>query len=346
MELKTGKNIWGKAKQLFLVVLFVLLFRIIYVDLYQHLQINYNFYLSDYVRLFFTDILALSVSVILNVLFIWLLGRKYMHVEKPILRNLIVLLYILSVSGITALLLNRNHLFNHAQSTFYNAHLIISYLATLLINAIFVLCCDLFLFFRNSRTAIKQEGDKKRKAQYQYQQLKQQLNPHFLFNSLNVLDYLVQNEERQRASDFIRKMAGVYRYLLETGENKLVCISEEIHFVEMYTDLLKERFPEGLFLYVNIPEMYSQCQVIPCGLQILVENAIKHNIVSADAPLHIDIYITNGMIAVKNNLQPRMNRNSTGLGLANIKKQYNDIANKGINIQKRDGFFVVELPLL
>lgn len=342
MGIYTRKNILGKAKQLFLVVLFVLLFRIIYVDLYQHLQSNYNFYLSDYVRLFFKDILTLSVSAICNVLFIWLLRKMKFLAEKSVVRNIVVLLYILFISAVNAILLSRS--FRHGD--IFSEHFIISYLAALLINAIFVICCDLFLFFRNSRTAIKQEGDKKRKAQYQYQQLKQQLNPHFLFNSLNVLDYLVQNEERQRASDFIRKMAGVYRYLLETGENKLVTIAEELHFVEMYTDLLQERFPEGLFLHIDVPDTYRQCQVIPCGLQILVENAVKHNIVSVDNPLRISISVEEDMILVKNNLQPRITQDSTGVGLANIRKQYNDIANKVIRVSKQDGCFVVELPLL
>ncbi len=335
-----------KSRQLFWFILLVFLFRIVYVNLYQHLQINYDFYLSDYVRIFFKDILTLSISAACNVLFIWLLRKKTMHAERPIARNVILIAYILLISVISTILLNRAGLLGQAKTALHTEYWVISYLATLLINVCFVICCDLFLFFRDSRNAIKQESDKKRKAQYQYQQLKQQLNPHFLFNSLNVLDYLVQNEERQRASDFIRKMAGVYRYLLDTGENKLVTVGEELRFVEMYTDLLQERFPEGLYLHINVQDMYRQCQIIPCGLQILVENAIKHNIVSADNPLHIDIYVKEKMILVKNNLQLRLTQDSTGLGLANIRQQYNDIANETIRVGRQEGFFIVELPLL
>lgn len=340
------KDILLKSRQFILLVVAILLFRIVYVDLYHYLQSTFNLSLSDYVLHFFGDYWTLFFSVIADCGFIYVLHKVISYGENPVKRNLATFVFLFTESFIGALILNREVLFNSQQHPAYSGRILISFLAILLINAVIVIAADLIIFFRQSRLSLKVESDKKRKAQYQYQQLKQQLNPHFLFNSLNVLDYLVQNEDKQRASDFIRKLAGVYRYLLDTGENKLVSIVEELHFIEMYTDLLKERFPEGLILNIDVAEEYLQKQIIPCGLQVLVENATKHNIVSADKPLYISIYVEHDMIVVKNNLQPRLTANSTGLGLQNIQKQYKDIANKEIIVSKQNKDYIVKLPIL
>ncbi len=330
-----------------LLVLIIAFIRILFVDMYSHLQANYNFSIYLSVVDFFQDYLIFLLSIVIDVSFILVINNQIPYGKAPIKRLGVSFLFIASFSAVITLLTNRELLFSHIAPPAYNSQLLISLMGVMLVNAACIVIFDVATFFMKQHKTLQAEGNKNRKAEYQYQQLKQQLNPHFLFNSLNILDYLVQNEPRERASDFIKKMAGVYRYLLKTGENKLVSIEEELRFVNMYTDLLKERFPDGLYLSINIPKPYMQRLVIPCGLQILIENATKHNIVSAENPLYIDISTDGTYIVVQNNIQPRLTYNeSTGIGLNNMQKQYKDIAQKRISIKHTKETFQVRLPLV
>ncbi|MDR0295405.1 MAG: histidine kinase [Prevotellaceae bacterium] len=203
-----------------------------------------------------------------------------------------------------------------------------------------------FYYSKSHRKALNVEIVKKQKARFQYNQLKQQLNPHFLFNSLNVLDYLV-HIDANRASDFIKKMADVYRYMLDKESDMLVSLKDELDFALAYVDLLKERFDTGLEVEVNIPNKYVNQRIIPCGLQLLIENAIKHNVVSPETPLSIKIYVEDENVVVYNNLQLRQRiYGSSGVGLANIEGQYASAFNKKIEICKTNDFFMVKIPLI
>lgn len=198
-----------------------------------------------------------------------------------------------------------------------------------------------------SKRELRAEREQKHKALYQYNRLKQQINPHFLFNSLNILDYLVQEGHSQRASGFIRKLANIYRYMLSNDQKPLVKLKEEIDFADMYIDLLKERFVDGLVIEKRIDESLYNMYIVPCSLQLLVENATKHNIVGADEPLHVEIFSQERHIVVRNNLQPRTTgQQSTHLGLENIRQQYMDITRNSITIEKTDKHFTVKLPLV
>jgi len=203
-----------------------------------------------------------------------------------------------------------------------------------------------YYYSKSHRKALNVEIVKKQKARFQYNQLKQQLNPHFLFNSLNVLDYLV-HIDADRASDFIKKMAGVYRYMLNKESNMLVSLRDELDFSMAYVDLLKERFDTGLEVTVDIPELYKSQRIIPCGVQLLIENATKHNVVSTETPLVVKIYIENEQIVVRNNLQPRQRTyESSGVGLANIEGQYASAFNRRIEVVKSSDYFTVKIPLI
>ena len=196
-------------------------------------------------------------------------------------------------------------------------------------------------------TKFRNERDKKHKALYQYDNLKRQINPHFLFNSLNILEYLVEEGEQSRASAFIRKLAGMYRYMLQNDEKRIVSLEEELDFAQKYIDLLAERFAEGLSVEIALSDGAKRGYVVPCSLQLLIENATKHNIVSRQQPLVISITDADGMIVVRNNLQPRISGGaSTGLGLKNIGQQYTDISGQGIDIVRTRTEFIVKLPLL
>lgn len=198
-----------------------------------------------------------------------------------------------------------------------------------------------------SNRSLKQERELKHRTEYQYERLKQQINPHFLFNSLGILDYLVQEHETERASAFIRKLAGIYRYMLNNDTKPLVKLSDELDFTEQYIDLLKERFTAGMVVDIDIEREKMERMVVPCALQLLVENATKHNIVAEDMPLRISISTESNMLVVRNNLQPRTHgQPSTRLGLSNIQQQYIDITRRNIIIQKTENEFIVKLPIV
>lgn len=216
-----------------------------------------------------------------------------------------------------------------------------------LINLITITICILIRLSITSRNQLLQERELKHRSQYQYERLKQQINPHFLFNSLGILDYLVQENETERASTFIHKLAGMYRYLLSNDDKPLVKLSDELDFTSKYIDLLAERFPEGMVFEVDIDEAKHDLYVVPCALQLLVENATKHNIVSCDMPLHISISSHEEYIVVRNNLQKRVHgQPSTHLGLENIRQQYLDITGKDICVEKTETEFIVKLPIV
>ena len=135
--------------------------------------------------------------------------------------------------------------------------------------------------------------------------------------------------------------------MLNNDQKPLVKLSEEMEFTQRYIDLIKERFIEGLQIDVDIEEQYLNKMVVPCSIQLLVENATKHNIVSAELPLSIKIGTTEGKLVVRNRLQPRTHgQPSTRLGLENIRQQYLDITGRNISIEKTDNEFIVKLPIV
>ena len=176
--------------------------------------------------------------------------------------------------------------------------------------------------------------------------MKNQVNPHFLFNSLNTLTGVVE-QKPELSTSFIKKLSDIYRYVLEQSDQEMVPISKEMKFVDDYIFLLKMRFGEALKFNSNLSNE-NKIQVVPLGLQILVENAIKHNIVSDDLPLKIEIYIDDTSLTVKNNLQKKKTiiTEKEPLGLENLRKRYEYLSNTSIEIITSESDFIVKLPLI
>lgn len=178
----------------------------------------------------------------------------------------------------------------------------------------------------------------------QYESLQNQVNPHFLFNSLNVLSSLVYKNQ-DLAAKFIKQLSVVYRYVLEVKDKEVVSLETELRALESYVFLIEIRFDKGLNIQNELTKTAQK--IIPLSLQMLLENAIKHNSVQANQPLGIQLYEEEDYIIVKNNLQRKSNpQESTGIGLENIKKRYQYLSNQAVIIEESEDYFLVKLPIL
>jgi LytS/YehU family sensor histidine kinase len=195
------------------------------------------------------------------------------------------------------------------------------------------------------RASIETEQMKNERLKVQYQSLKDQLNPHFLFNSLNVLSNLVY-ENPDTANAFIEKLARVYRYVLDVQQEELVSLDREIAFAKSYLELQKIRFGDKLNYYVDVaPD--SSVFIPPLALQLLLENALKHNKATRDSPLQIDISRKDDVLEVNNNLQKRSDdAPPSGIGLANIRERYRFFTEIPVGIHQHNGTFSAVLPLI
>lgn len=222
-------------------------------------------------------------------------------------------------------------------------YLVVSIVLTLFINSVFVSIA----FFRFWKDSIKEKEELKRESiSAEYEALKSQINPHFLFNSLNTLSSLI-DENPKTANDFVQKLSSVYRYLLTQRDKEMVQIKEELAFVDAYIYLNQIRFGTNLKVSVDVPKELADKKIVTLALQILIENAIKHNIISAGKPLYIYMGIVNEKFIVKNNLQRKQVMNeSNGIGLNNIVHRYSFLTESEIEITETNEEFTVALPLL
>ncbi|UOB17219.1 2TM domain-containing protein [Abyssalbus ytuae] len=287
---------------------------------------------------------------LVNAYFIDFIGKKYSWEKQPQKR-----LWIGTTGGIAltmfTLLLIRFVLlvfiYGKPAERFFEEERIQYYGFGLVMTIIFSLFFHAFYFYK----ALQDKKVKEQKviagtATAQFDALKNQLDPHFLFNSLNVLTSLIE-ENPDQAQKFTTSLSKVYRYVLEQKNKELVSVEEELQFAKTYMSLLKKRFENSIVF--DIPEQYlnPEAKVVPLSLQLLLENAVKHNMVNEANPLHIKIYEENGNLLIKNNLQPKqVLKKSSGVGLQNIKQRYNLLTNRKVEIRKTQTDFIVKIPIL
>jgi two-component system LytT family sensor kinase len=229
------------------------------------------------------------------------------------------------------------------RSKMRNAGIIIGALFTLIIMAIEVGT----QFFNNWKTSLSEvEKYKKESIEAQLENLKSQVNPHFLFNNLSVLSSLVYKDQ-DKAVDFINQFSKVYRYILDNKSKELIELETELKFIESYCYLLSIRFGEGIKFNFNISSDKMGGLLPPMALQLLIENTIKHNETSLEMPLHVDIYTKDDYLIVSNNLQVRkLNEESSRMGLKNIMSRYRHYTKMEVHIHTSEKIFEVRLPLL
>jgi LytS/YehU family sensor histidine kinase len=224
------------------------------------------------------------------------------------------------------------------------AYIVPSLMIIALISSIY----ESIYLYQQLKTSIQEKEELKREnIQSQLEGLKSQVNPHFLFNSLNTLTYLIP-EDADRAVEFVRKLSQTYRYILEIRDKKLVSLREELDFLHAYLFLLKERFGENLQINIHVDSSCLDRQMVSLSLQLLIENAIKHNIISTQKPLFIELSVNpQGHLVVKNNLQKKQqSMPSTGTGLQNIRNRYRFFSDEAVEVITTARHFIVTLPLL
>ncbi|MEM6965459.1 MAG: histidine kinase [Bacteroidota bacterium] len=223
----------------------------------------------------------------------------------------------------------------------------VSFFSTFFVIAIYE---SIWYYSQLKKSVQEAEQVKVAHVQTQLDGLRNQVNPHFLFNSLNTLNHIVEHEEKGVAKNFINQLSKVYRYILDSREETTISLAEELEFVQSYVMIQKERFLENLKVEINIPQQYFYKKIIPLSLQLLIENAIKHNIISTKKPLMIKIEIdrANESIVVSNNLQRKSKvLHSTKVGLENITERYRLLsATQPVKVEALEGQFRVSLPLL
>ena len=194
---------------------------------------------------------------------------------------------------------------------------------------------------------VQAERMEKEAVRSQFDALKNQVNPHFLFNSLSILSSLVEVDSRL-AVQFIGRLSKAYRYILEQRDNDQVSLRTELDFIAAYTFLLTIRFEDKLFVTIDVPEAdRDRYAIAPLTLQLLVENAVKHNRLSEEEPLRVSITREGDWLLVANPIQPRPDREeSTGIGLQNITNRYRLLTDRPVWVGEQDGEFAVKLPLL
>ncbi|MDA3866866.1 MAG: histidine kinase [Salinivirgaceae bacterium] len=203
-----------------------------------------------------------------------------------------------------------------------------------------------FLVKQWKESILQQEKLKRQYAETQYHALNQQVNPHFLFNSLNTLASLIPHSPEQSLK-FVHRFSDVYRYVLESGQQSLVTVAEELNFIKSYLFLNQLRHGEGLQTTIEIDNTCLNHFIPPLSLQILIENALKHNETSIANPLYLHIYDEGGIIVVKNNYKPRNNyERPSGFGIKNLQNRYQYLTETPISTKIENNNFVARIPVI
>ena len=278
----------------------------------------------------------------------WILEKHIPWLKRPLSRFFISI-FVEIVIGITVLIII-NYLFfiiikGQKISDFYRTTFeAIKYLLSITIGGVVLI--NTISFFRNWRqSAINVEILKREKLAIEYEALKNQINPHFLFNNLTALTALVRKDQ-DKAVNFIQELSNSLRYVLESRDYEIIELAKEQKLLESIAYMYQLRHEDGLSICINLLETKDK-YIIPMALQMLVENAIKHNTVSASKPLFIEIGEEDGFIIVRNNYQPKMTKiASSKIGLKNIESRYQYFTDKRMIVECNSDFFTVKLPLL
>ena len=219
-------------------------------------------------------------------------------------------------------------------------------IVALIMNFVLVAITEGIFFFRQwKQSAVEAERFKKESIRAQLESLKNQVNPHFLFNSLNTLSSLIDHD-KEMSKEFLDDLSTVYRYVLQHKDEEIVAVQTELDFIQSFTQLLKKRHGDRIAFHFNVDRDDLQKGIPPMTLQLLVENAVKHNVASRKRPLKVEVFSQDGNLVVRNNLQPKKGVTSTGVGLENIRSRYQYLVDKPVEVLEENDFFQVRIPII
>jgi hypothetical protein len=232
-------------------------------------------------------------------------------------------------------------------SQFMGSETPLDYAPSMLVALVVISVFYLFYYYKHRQEfKVKEQTFIAKTASAQFDALKNQLDPHFLFNSLNVLTSLIE-ENPEAATRFTTALSKVYRYVLEQKNKELITLEEELRFARLYMSLINMRFEDSIVFTVPDKLINPEAKVVPLSLQLLLENAVKHNQVTPSKKLHITIYEENGNLVIKNNVQLKtVVKEGSGVGLQNIRQRYYLLTDRPVKIQQNDREFKVTIPLL
>ena len=319
----------------------VLALRIFVTVIFSHSSIESANMMSSFMSVFSNSLAMISLFCI-NIIFIWY-NEKISKNLSIFMKSLLMVTFFGAITCLATLIVF--WMIPEKSGTEHNFESL--FVTTLLVQTVIYCIVWMINYALTSNKKLQKERGKANMAQYRYLKLKHQVNPHFLFNSLNILDCLVCEEQSEKASEYIHKLAGIYRYMIKSEDEDIVPLRDELAFVQKYIDLLHVRFPEGFRVEMNIQENMLNKYVLPCAIQLLIENAIKHNAVTSDKPLIINIETDDSHVWVSNNIIPKFGKiESIGLGQKYLRQQYLDISGKQIMIEHTADKYKVTLPLI
>jgi two-component system LytT family sensor kinase len=327
----------------------VLLYQLLHQVVYGLL--GFPFFVDTFIwQLIFSSVIV-YVAFSLNRGLRRIIKQEYEWSENPVKRLLVQSFVFIVVSGSLVTLMRvliAYIQFSIFENTFMSFQwLVIDFCILAVIIEIQVLLeFGQYLLAKWNLSRIEMANFQKEKAQFSLELLRTQINPHFLFNNLNTLSSLIYIDQ-DKAAEFLRKLSGVYRSILEYRNKEIITLEEELQFFKGYKELLEIRFEKMLFFNINIDQRLYSKKVIPLTLQMLVENAIKHNVLSQSRPLTITIESKENYIYVENNFQPKeILEYSSGLGLKMIENRFAYLTKHPVEIVKTEEVFLVKIPLI
>ncbi len=276
------------------------------------------------------------------------LNERFSWRHKPALRIIFGVVFVIGYAVIAYLIVQfilTRIFFGSYPENFWEWTVNSSIYAIIISAGVTLLFTAIGFFKAWKKSVIEAEQFKTQMLAYKYEALQNQINPHFLFNSFNVLTDLV-HEDQNKAANFIKELSSLFRYVLDSREKELVPIAQEIEFLKTFVYLLKMRFEDKLVVTIDVSISENEF-IVPMALQLLVENCVKHNEVSKLKPLNILVKRSNKNIEVVNNLQPKnVGNDSKGIGLDNLNQQYIYFTDKSVVVEKSKEQFSVKLPIL
>ena len=324
---------------IFLVLLLVKMITGVAIRINFHLLVNFGY----------TMLYGLVLYFVNAILFIYL--DKFFEVDRFTKRRVFIGFlgsFIVSILAIFLLRIFEDVIVEGKTfSAFFQNEVSANYLVAVIITFFVTLAFHAFFFYKAyQENKVKEQKIIAGTASAKFESLKNQIDPHFLFNSLNVLSSLIE-ENPENAQRFTTSLSKIYRYVLEQKDKELVSVEEELAFAKTYMNLLKMRFENSLFYELPTTVHNPEAKVVPLSLQLLLENTVKHNVVSEQKPLHIRIYIEGDYLVIQNDYQKKeVLQDRKGVGLQNIINRYGIITNRKVLIEQNEKNFTVKIPIL